>query len=208
MGFRCVDFFYGLCYFFNILNSEHFSGGVMDLLGPKLRSLRKAKHLSLKQLAERAGCSPSYISMVENNKVDPGVSRLKKIADALETTIVDLFSAQTRQRLVIRKDERIRAEFSGSRTRIEILVPQLPQKEMDARLAVIYPGGSSEGEYRHPGQEFGLVLKGLLELSVDGIKHLLEEGDSFYFESARKHCFRNPGEKDAFVVWVNHPPSW
>jgi transcriptional regulator with XRE-family HTH domain len=180
----------------------------MDLLGPKLRALRKAKKLSLKQLADRAGCSPSYLSMVENNKVDPGVSRLKKIADALDMTIVDLFQPQTGQRLLIRKDERIRAEFSGSKTRIEILVPQLPNKQMDARLAVIYPGGSSEGDYRHPGQEFGLVLKGVLELSVDGISYLLEEGDSFYFESTRNHRFRNPGNADTLVVWVNHPPSW
>ena len=180
----------------------------MDRLGTRLRSLRKGKNLSLKQLAERAGCSPSYISMVENNKVDPGVSRLKRIADALEMTIVDLFSAQTGQRLIIRKGERVKAEFSGSKTRIEILVPQMQKKEMDARLAVIYPGGSSEGEYRHPGQEFGLVLKGLLELSVDGIHYLLEEGDSFYFESDRKHRFRNPGDEETCVVWVNHPPSW
>jgi transcriptional regulator with XRE-family HTH domain len=180
----------------------------MDLLGPKLKSLRKSKNLSLKQLAERSGCSPSYISMVENNKVDPGVSRLKKIADALEMTIVDLFSTQAGERLIIRKDERIKAEFSGSKTRIEILVPQLPQKEMDARLAVIYPGGNSEGDYRHPGQEFGLVLKGSLLLSIDGIDYVLAEGDSFYFESMRNHRFRNPGEEDTVVVWVNHPPSW
>jgi len=180
----------------------------MEPLGPKLRSLRKARKLSLKQLAERAGCSPSYISMVENNKVDPGVSRLKKIADALELTIVDLFSAQTGQRHIIRKEERIKAEFSGSKTRIEILVPQLLNKAMDARVAVIYPGGSSEGDYRHPGEEFGLVLKGELELSIDGVNHLLKEGDSFYFESTRKHRFRNPGNDDTCVVWVNHPPSW
>lgn len=180
----------------------------MEILGSKLRSLRKARKLSLKQLAERANCSPSYISMVENNKVDPGVSRLKKIADALELTIVDLFSAQTGQRHIIRKEERIKAEFSGSRTRIEILVPPLPNKEMDARIALIYPGGSSEGDYRHPGEEFGLVLKGVLELSIDGINYLLKEGDSFYFESDKKHSFRNPSDEDTSIVWVNHPPSW
>jgi transcriptional regulator with XRE-family HTH domain len=180
----------------------------MDGLGPKLRLLRKSKHLSLKQLAERAGCSPSYISMVENGKVDPGVSRLKKIADGLEMTIVDLFSVRRGETLIIRKDERIIAEFSGSKTRIEILVPQLPKKEMDARLAVVYPGGNSQGDYCHPGQEFGLVLKGLLELRVDGVDYLLREGDSFYFESIRKHRFRNPGDEDTLVVWVNHPPSW
>ena len=180
----------------------------MELLGIRLRSLRKAKRLSLKQLAGRAGCSPSYLSMVETNKVDPGVSRLKKIADALEITIVDLFQSHTGQSLIFRKHERIRAEFPRSKMRIEILVPQLPEKQLDARLAVIYPGGSSEGDYRHPGEEFGLILKGILEMTVDGVNYLAKEGDSFYFESTRNHRFRNPGTEEAVVVWVNHPPSW
>ncbi len=179
-----------------------------DLLGTRLRTVRKAKRLSLKQLAERAGCSPSYLSMVENGKIDPGVSRLKKIVDALHMTIVDLFQSQTEQKLIIRKSERIQVEFASSRTRIEILVPKLPEKQMDARLAVIYPGGSSEGDYRHPGEEFGFVVNGHLELTIDGIPYLLQEGDSFYFASNRTHRFRNPGTEDAVVVWVNHPPSW
>ena len=185
-------------------------GGNMDVdqLGFKLRSLRKTRRLSLKQLADRVGCSPSYLSMVENGKVDPGVSRLKKIADGLETTIVDLFQAQTGEKPVIRKHERTSAEFAASRTRIEILVPPLPEKQMDARLAIIYPGGSSVGDYRHPGEEFGFILAGTLELRIDGTTYELSEGDSFYFSSTRNHRFRNSGKEDAVVLWVNHPPSW
>jgi uncharacterized cupin superfamily protein len=146
--------------------------------------------------------------MVENGKVDPGVSRLKKIANGLETTIVDLFQTETGEKPVIRKHERIQAEFSASKTRIEILVPQLPQKQMDARLAIIYPGGSSVGDYRHPGEEFGFVVSGMLELGIDGATYQLFEGDSFYFSSTRNHRFRNPGKEDTVVLWVNHPPSW
>ncbi len=63
----------------------------MDSLGTKLRGLRKSQRLSLKQLADRVGCTASYLSMVENDRLDPSVSRLKKIVDALGKTIVDLF---------------------------------------------------------------------------------------------------------------------
>jgi transcriptional regulator with XRE-family HTH domain len=180
----------------------------MEQLGLKLRSLRKRKQLSLKQLAERVGCSPSYLSMVETSKIDPGVSRLKRIADGLGITIVDLFQAQPGQNLIIRRHERICAEFPSSKTRIEILVPQVAEKQIDARIAVIYPGGSSSGEYRHPGEEFGFVMKGTLELTIDGVNHELEEGDSFYFASTSNHHFRNPGKEDTLVLWVNHPPTW
>ncbi|PKN61494.1 MAG: transcriptional regulator [Deltaproteobacteria bacterium HGW-Deltaproteobacteria-15] len=180
----------------------------MEQLGLKLRSLRKQKQLSLKQLAERVGCSPSYLSMVENSKIDPGVSRLKRIADGLGITIVDLFQTPAGRSLVIRSHERICAEFPSSRTRIEILVPQVSEKQIDARMAIIHPGGSSSGEYRHPGEEFGYVISGMLELTVDGVDYALREGDSFYFASTSNHYFRNPGKEDTFVLWVNHPPSW
>jgi len=180
----------------------------MNQLGLKLRELRKTKSLTLKELAKRVGCSPSYLSMVENGQVDPGISRLKRIVDRLEITIVDLFQTQTSSNVVIKKQERIQAEFPRSKTRIEILIPQYAEKQMDARLAIISPGGSSEGDYQHPGAEFGLILEGMLELCVDGHTYPLTEGDSFYFSSTKNHRFRNPGERDTIVVWVNTPPSW
>lgn len=181
---------------------------LLDGLGTKLRSVRKNRNLSLKQLAERIGCSPSYLSMVENGKIDPGISRLKKIVDSLEITIVDLFQSQTNEKVVTRRQERIVAQLSRSKTRIEILIPQFFGNQLDARLAIICPEGSSEGDYKHPGEEFGFVLEGILELVVDGMVYQLTEGDSFHFSSSRDHSFRNPGTEDTKVLWVNHPPSW
>lgn len=178
-------------------------------LGSQLRTLRKKKGLSLEKLSRLAGCSLSYLSLVENGKVDPSISRLKRIANALDITIIDLFQSHSSQEIVIRKKNRIYGEFTHSKTAIEILVPPLPvNKKMDARLATIHPGGGSKGDYYHPGEEFGLVLKGKLELTVDGIPYQLEEGDSFYFDSTRRHCFQNLASEDTLVVWVNHPPSW
>ncbi len=180
----------------------------MDSLGEKLRDLRKSQGLSLKQVAGRVGCSPSYLSMVENSKLDPSISRLKKIAEGLGSTIVDLFQESGGEDVVMRAHKRPRASFGRSKLRIEILVPQLPDKAMDARLATVGPGGGSEGDYRHNGEEFGLILEGSLELTVEGATHKLNKGDSFYFHSNREHRFMNPGDRDCVIVWVNHPPSW
>lgn len=180
----------------------------MKKLGTKLRELRKLKQLSLKQLAEKAGCASSYLSMIENGKIDPGISRLKKIADSLDVTLVDLFQDSTDSKVVIRKHERVRGAFRGSKTRIEILIPRTPDKKMDARLAIIAPGGSSEGTYRHPGEEFGLVLSGSMDLSVGGNTYHLSKDDSFYFSSTQEHSFVNTSTEETIVVWVNHPASW
>jgi transcriptional regulator with XRE-family HTH domain len=75
----------------------------MESLGSKIRTLRKHKGLSLKQLAERIGCTASYLSMVENDRLDPSVSRLKKIVDALGKTIVDLFGEPADGDIIVSK---------------------------------------------------------------------------------------------------------
>jgi transcriptional regulator with XRE-family HTH domain len=180
----------------------------MESLGTKLRTLRKLQGLSLSQLAERVGCTASYISMVENEKIDPSVSRLKRIVDGLGKTIVDLFGESGDGDIVVRKEKRARVAFPGSKLLIEILVLQSPDKKMDARLATVAPGGGSEGDYTHPGEEFGLILKGTMELTVDGTAFQLNEGDCFYFHSTSNHRFRNNSDQETQVVWVNHPPSW
>ena len=180
----------------------------MDELGPKLRAKRKSFDLSLKQLSNITGFPASYLSMVENGKVDPSLSRLKKIAKGLETTIVGLFQELSSPDVIVRSKDRRCAEFSNSKTRIEILVPPLPEKQMDARLAIVYPGGSSGGFYCHPGEEFGFLLKGRLQLTVSGNTYDLLEGDSFYFLSTENHSFKNAAKEEAVVLWVNHPPSW
>jgi transcriptional regulator with XRE-family HTH domain len=180
----------------------------MESLGTKLRALRKRQGLSLKQLASRIGCTASYLSMVENDRLDPSVSRLKKIVDALGITIVHLFGESADGDILVRKEKRARVAFPGSKLLIEILVSQSPDKKMDARLATVAPGGGSEGDYTHPGEEFGLVLKGCMELTVDGVTYQLKEGDCFYFHSTRNHRFRNTSNQETQVVWVNHPPSW
>ena len=173
-----------------------------------MRELRKSKGLSLKQLADKADCSSSYLSMVENGKVDPGISRLKRIADGLGVTLVDLFQNQDSGKIILHKHERAQGAFRGSKTRVETLVPRIEGRKMDARLAIISPGGSSEGNYRHPGEEFGLILAGKMDLSVGGITYHLSKDDSFYFSSTLDHSFVNTGQEDAVVVWVNHPASW
>jgi quercetin dioxygenase-like cupin family protein len=146
--------------------------------------------------------------MVENNKLDPSITRLKHIADAMGTTVVKLLSEESNGDVVLRKADRQRAIVPGSNLRIEILVRQSPDKKMDARLATVGPGGGSLGQYAHEGEEFGFIVKGSIELTVEDITYTLNEGDTFYFHSSRNHSFRNDGDKDVHILWVNHPPSW
>ncbi len=91
---------------------------------------------------------------------------------------------------------------------IESLVRNTKNKRMQALLNKIRPGGGSNGEYTHEGEEFGIVLAGELELTVGEGVYYVKEGDTFYFPSTKPHGFYNRGEKEASVIWVISPPSF
>ena len=181
----------------------------MQELGPKLHKIRKTKKMTQTNLAKLAGCSVTYISMLENSKVEPSISQLQKITKALGITIVDLFRGSSTQEVVVREHERIVWDFTEAKIHNELLMPTIPsEKQIDARLCILHPSGGSGGDLYHPGEEFGLVLQGSLELTVNEKTYMLGEGDSFYFLSTSKHRFRNTGEEDAVILWINHPPTW
>jgi len=72
-------------------------------LGSKLKFIRQKKKMSLKKLSQKVECSQSYLSMLENAKANPSVSRLKRITDELGITIIELLQTKNYSTTVIRK---------------------------------------------------------------------------------------------------------
>ncbi len=69
-------------------------------------------------------------------------------------------------------------------------------------------GGGSLEPIRHDGQEFGFALAGLVEITVDNHSIRIGEGDSFHFDSSLAHSYRNVGDTEARILWVNTPPTF
>jgi transcriptional regulator with XRE-family HTH domain len=180
----------------------------MDI-GGRIRSLRQANHLTLKQLAERVGCSDAYLSQLENGRGSPSIASLKKIADALQTKITDFFvEHQDDEPVVMHPHERVTLSLDRWNARINSLVRNPANKRMHPFLTTIEPGGGSEGLYSHVGEEFGLVLKGELEIDLDGTVYRVKENESFYYNSSDPHCWTNPTDRETMVVWVISPPTF
>jgi len=182
----------------------------MDIIGKKLREFRKANRLTLKQVAQKAGCTESYISQLENGNANPSIATLKKIAAVFNVQIVDFFIDEAKEDpVVVRKDERKDIEFKdGGKTRIQSLVKNPRNKRMVAFYTTIEPGGGSSGLYSHIGEEFGLILSGEMELTIEDTTYHLQEGDSFYFSSPRPHGFANKSKKETVVAWIVSPPTF
>jgi transcriptional regulator with XRE-family HTH domain len=183
-------------------------------LGMRLRHSRIVKNLRLRDVAERSELSEGLISKFENNKATPSLNTLHKLARVLGTTIAELLAeSPDATNIVMRKGQRpvvgelamVSSQADG--TDAEVLVPFGSSNLLEAFLIRVQPGGSSAGDRRHQGEEVGYVVKGEIELIVDGQLFKLKEGDSFYFASHLPHRFANPGEVTAEVIWVNTPAS-
>jgi len=178
-------------------------------LGGNVRSTRIIKGLKLRELAERAGCSESLLSKIENGRASPSLTMLHRIAASLDVTVPALFAARASGEGVVgRGGERPSTRIDAKGSRLERLVPAGAGHRLEGNLHILAPGGGSAGTLAHKGEEVGFVLQGELELTVDGEKHRLRAGDSFVFRSELPHSYRNPGRTETRVVWVSTPPTF
>jgi len=185
----------------------------MKMVGINIKRLRQAQGYSLKEFADKVGVSASFISQVETDKISPSLSKLKDIADTLNTTI-GLLIGETNQphtsnsSPVVRRNERKHTDHLGKGVNIYLLTTPDPNKQMEPLYIKIQQNASSgEKQYQHFGQEFVLVLKGKIEISLNETRYILNIGDSIYFNSNTPHSFKNLGDEVAEVVWVDTPPS-
>jgi transcriptional regulator with XRE-family HTH domain len=182
-------------------------------VGLKMKHTRLLKGLTLKQLAELAGCSESLLSRIENGNANPSIKMMHRVALALGMPVSGLFQENVDSSdVVMRHGERPTVGTDqvrrGKGSKLEALIPSGRVNLLSGYINDIEPGGGSEGVLRHEGEEFGYVLDGEIELKVDNHSYQLREGDSFYFRSERPHSYINNRKKVARVLWVNTPPSF
>ncbi len=179
--------------------------GNAGAIGGHLRRLRSKRRLSLAQVAEAVGISVGFLSALERSQMSGSVGTLRKLARFYKANILDFFDASENSSRQVRQAERKVLE-AGTGVRMELLA--WGETVMEPHLFRIAPEAGSGDPYTHEGEEFIYVLRGELEIAVDGEEYHLRSGDSFYFESTTPHRWKNPGRKETLVLWVNTPPTF
>ena len=174
-------------------------------VGPRLRRLRAKRGVNLAEVAAAAGISIGFLSALERSQMSASVGTLRRLARYYRTNILDFFDATELNTRLVRPPKRKVLE-AGPGVRMELLA--WGNKVMEPHLFRIAPKAGSGESYSHEGEEFLFVLRGELKIALDGEEYHLKRGDSFYFESATPHHWKNPGRSETWLLWVNTPPTF
>lgn len=174
-------------------------------LGVRIRSLRQAQTITLKDAATRAGVSESFLSQVERGLANPSIASLRRIAEALNQPVATLFVGGDQHDGVVRLHER--RTMSHPSGFVDSMVTPPTARQLQIHHTVIKPGGSSgRGLYTHAAdEECVLVLDGAIDVTVDETTVRLQAGDSLLLDPRHGHAFRNPLERPTTVLWVMTP---
>lgn len=195
-----------------------------ELLGKRIRELRKGKKYRLLDLAKETGLTSSMISQVENASISPSIETLKKIGNALDVPVSYFFVDETAGTSESESETQVsNTVFEQSPVvhehKRKILSPgkgvtyYLLNPNLDGPIEFIYniyePGSSTgEGYYNHIGHECGLILEGELLVHIRDKQYLLKKGDSITFQSTEPHLLKNIGDCRCVCVWANTPPHF
>lgn len=183
-------------------------------VGDRLRSLRKAAGLSLREAGARTGLSPSFLSGLERGTAGASLAALIRLAGAYGTTVAALLGsvapdgdtvAAPRPARVVRGDARSVMDV-GRGVRLEELAVR--PTRLQPHLVVLAPGATSDGAYDHAGEEFLFVLAGRIVVWLEEHeRHELGPGDALTFPSSLPHRFVALGRDETRLIWVNTPAS-
>ena len=203
-------------------------------LGSKIRTERNKRRFTLEAVSKKTGLSRSLISQVERGKTEPSITTLKKIAAAFGFSVVNFFSngatgtphngwdypqtlperSAVQQEYiktiqVVRSGRRKRFKLPGSNVVYDLLTPDM-NRQMESLYMVVKPGETSGDEPMVDirGEKMGLVLKGVLEVTVSDEVFRLDEGDCIYYPANVPHSWRAVEGESIEVIWILTPPSF
>ena len=181
-----------------------------DDIGTRLKLVRQIFGLTQRELARRAGVTNGAISLIEQNRVSPSISSLKKILDGIPLSLADFFTLNfsPSDNVFFAGEELTEISYDPA-----ISMRMVGRKVKDRTLQMLqetYQPGADTGDamLRHNGEECGIVVSGCLIVTVGVQERLLNPGDAYYFRSDIPHRFRNPGTEPCVLISANSPPSF
>jgi transcriptional regulator with XRE-family HTH domain len=204
----------------------------MTDFGPTIRQKRRAKSITLKELSGKTGLSISFLSEVERGISQPSIASLRKIAQALEISLLGLSEkngAENTENTVngidpvperyrgpyiteakaVRAGRRKRISFPGMKGYFELLTPDL-NRLIEALSFKVEPGFASGLDLFNdpPGEKFMLILEGTMEFHVDDQVFVLNEMDSLSYPADASIFYKAISDTTVRGILIITPPGF
>lgn len=171
------------------------------MIGYTIREIRKRKEMTMNSLAAGAGVTPSYISQVERNIVEPSVSTLQKIAQTLDAPVSVFFDEPFEEPTIIRAGERPVSERPGSGISYAYLSPAAGEAGNKTELFYMQISPrNNDGYMQSAFDECIFIIKGSVKVFMGDASHNLESGDSIFIRENVPYKIFNAGSKPAVGI--------
>jgi transcriptional regulator with XRE-family HTH domain len=171
-------------------------------LGQKIGRLRQERGLTLQEVSEGSGLTPSFLSRLERDKVNISVANLRKLAQFFSVQMTHFFEGEDGRQIgqVITPDERVRLSLDDAPVQIYSLLP--PNGELEARLIEARPGSGQQG-FSNRGSQMVMILDGELHFSLGDEEYQLRKGDTLFYRDDVAHSWVNSGTQTASVLTIS-----
>lgn len=178
-------------------------------VGGHLKTVRTMYGLSQRELAKRAGVTNGTISLIEQNRVSPSISSLKKVLDGIPMSLAEFFTLDLNATPQVFYSRSELADLGDGEVSLRLVAAKRPNRAMTI-MHERYRAGADTGSdmLSHKGEEGGVVVSGRIELTVGGQTRTLEAGDAYYFLSSVPHRFYNPGPEACEIISASTPPTF
>jgi transcriptional regulator with XRE-family HTH domain len=177
-------------------------------IGERIKKLRLKKSMGLVELGKHTGLSASFLSQLETGRVVPTLRNLARIAMVFSKDLSYFFEPEPHTLFRIhRKHERVRLPQTGvddPTYYFESLGYMVPDRHLDPYYAEFIPlkANTDVRPHVHPGYEFLYMLEGEMELRHGDKTHIVQPGDSVYFDASTPHSYRSAGKVSAIALIV------
>jgi transcriptional regulator with XRE-family HTH domain len=168
-------------------------------LGARVRELRHDRGLTLKALGRGAGLSHPFLSQLERGLARPSVGSVERIAQALDVPVSMLWARPRDETVRVVRASAAHADPQATGG-VRLLSP-----EHGSLRVCEWSGGSrswSDDEDTTTGEVMVYVIRGAIEVDVDGTVHALRQGDSLFFDGRLRHRLRRRGGTSTRALYV------
>jgi transcriptional regulator with XRE-family HTH domain len=171
-------------------------------LGQKIGRLRQERGLTLQEVSDGSGLTPSFLSRLERDKVNISVANLRKLAQFFSVQMTHFFEGEDNQQAgqVVTPADRVRLSLDDAPVQVYAMLP--PNSELEARLIEARPGGSQQG-FSGRGSQMIHLLAGQLHYTLGDEEYTLNAGDTLFYRDDMAHSWANIGTTPAVVLTVS-----